>query len=132
MNPWLSTKFHLGSWRRDNQGNFLTYRELAVELVNYVKQMGFTHIELLRLLNILSMAHGVIKPQAILLQPVVTVRPNDFRYFVDACHQNDIGIILDWSPAHFLKMRLPLPVLTVAPCMSMKIRVKANTVTGVH
>jgi len=101
--PLAFYEVHLGSWRRpgDEPSRWLTYRELAHQLVDYVKEMGYTHIELLPVSeHPLSASWGY--------QTVgyyaVTARygsPHDFMYLVDLCHQNDIGVILDWVPAHF-------------------------------
>lgn len=96
---------HLSSWRRDpaNSDNFLNYRDLAHQLVNYVQEMGFTHIELLPIMEHPldeSWGYQVTAPFSI------TSRhgsPEDFMYFVDLCHQAGIGVILDWVPAHFPK-----------------------------
>ncbi len=94
---------HLGSWQRDEQGNFLNYRELAHRLVDYVRQMGFTHIELLPITEHPfdgSWGYQTIGNFA------ATSRfgtPDDFRYFVDHCHRHDIGVFLDWVPGHFPK-----------------------------
>jgi 1,4-alpha-glucan branching enzyme len=92
---------HLESWLRGPQGQFLTYRELAANLVEYVNKMGYTHIELLPIMEYPfsgSWGYQVIGYYA------PTSRfgsPLDFMYFVDQCHQAGIGIILDWVPAHF-------------------------------
>lgn len=94
---------HLGSWQRDenNVHGFLNYRELAHRLVKYVKEMGYTHIELLPI-----MEHACDESWGYQITGYYapTSRhglPKDFMYFVDYCHQNGIGVILDWVPGHF-------------------------------
>jgi len=101
--PMSVHEVHLGSWQRDIEGEFLNYRELAHRLVKYAKEMGFTHIELLPItehpydLSWGYQSTGYFAPTRRFGEP------DDFRYFVDFCHRNDIGVLLDWVPAHFPK-----------------------------
>jgi len=101
--PLSVYEVHLGSWMRAGDGEFLDYRTLAKRLVDYVKQLGFTHIELL---PITEHPHDASWGYQTIGNFAPTRRfgmPEDFRYFVDHCHRNGIGVILDWVPAHFPK-----------------------------
>ncbi|MGL4943959.1 MAG: 1,4-alpha-glucan branching protein GlgB [Thermoguttaceae bacterium] len=103
--PMSVYEVHLGSWRRpgDEPWKWLSYRDTAEQLVEYVKEMGFTHIELLPIAeHPLSASWGY----QIVGYFATTSRygsPEDFMYLVDLCHQNGIGVIVDWVPAHFPK-----------------------------
>ncbi len=94
---------HLGSWQRNPQGDFINYRELAHLLVEYVQRMGFTHIELLPITEHPLDASWGYQTTGNFSPTSRFGSPDDFRYFVDYCHQYNIGILLDWVPAHFPK-----------------------------
>lgn len=105
---WLHAPFncyevHLGSWQRKDGNELLSYRELAEKLVPYVAEMGYTHIELLPITE-----HPLTESWGYQTTGYfgVTNRhgtPDDLRFFVNACHQANIGVILDWVPGHFPK-----------------------------
>ncbi|HTW24210.1 MAG TPA: 1,4-alpha-glucan branching protein GlgB [Candidatus Baltobacteraceae bacterium] len=101
--PMSIYEVHAGAWKRREKEDYrwLTYRELAAELIPYAKQMGYTHIELMPIMEHpfdASWGYQTVGYYA------VTSRfgsPADFMFFVDRCHQEGIGVILDWTPAHF-------------------------------
>ncbi len=94
---------HLGSWQKDEHGHFLNYRELAHRLVDYLKETGFTHIELLPITEHPLDASWGYQTTGYFAATSRFGNQDDFRYFVDHCHKNNIGILLDWVPAHFPK-----------------------------
>ncbi|HFD32776.1 MAG TPA: 1,4-alpha-glucan branching protein GlgB [Gammaproteobacteria bacterium] len=99
--PFSIYEVHLGSWKRDNNHYFLNYRDLAHDIVSYVKELGFTHIELLPITEHPLDASWGYQTLGYYAPTSRFGSPDDFRYFVDYCHQNNIGVILDWVPAHF-------------------------------
>ncbi len=92
---------HLGSWRRKDDGNYLTYRDLADELVEYVVSMGYTHVELLPVSEHPFDGSWGYQPVGLFAPTQRFGDPDDFRYFVDRCHAHGIAVIIDWVPAHF-------------------------------
>ncbi len=101
--PLSFYEVHLGSWRRpgDDPSKWLSYRDLADQLVEYCKEMGYTHIELLPVNEHPLTASWGYQPVGYYAATSRYGTPQDFMYFVDVCHQNDIGVVLDWVPAHF-------------------------------
>lgn len=103
--PMNIYEVHAGSWERDpsNPDRFLSWNELADKLIPYLKEMGYTHVEFLPI-----MEHPLDESWGYQVTGYYSPTsrfgsPDEFRRFVDLCHQNEIGVILDWVPAHFPK-----------------------------
>ncbi|GLR73321.1 1,4-alpha-glucan branching enzyme GlgB [Aliivibrio sifiae] len=94
-------ELHAGSWKRNEQGDFLTYRELAEQLIPYIVDMGYTHIELMPVSEHPFYGSWGYQPIGLFSPTSRFGTPDDFKFFVDQCHQAGVGIVLDWVPAHF-------------------------------
>ena len=96
-------ELHPGSWRRGEDGSYLGWRGLAHQLVDYVRDMGFTHVELMAVAEHPFDGSWGYQVTGYFAPSARFGSPEDFAYFVDYCHQSDLGVIVDWVPGHFPK-----------------------------
>lgn len=99
--PMSVYEVHIGSWRQKGEGEKLTYIELADQLVQYVKEMEFTHIEFMPVMEHPYEPSWGYQVLGYFAPSSRFGTPQDFMYLVEQCHKNDIGVILDWVPSHF-------------------------------
>ncbi len=101
--PFLIYELHIGSWKRpgDNPKRFLSYRELAPLIASYIKEMGFTHVEFLPVMEHPFYGSWGYQINSYFAPSSRYGMPDDFKYLIDYLHQEDIGVILDWVPSHF-------------------------------
>ncbi|MBD7935412.1 1,4-alpha-glucan branching enzyme [Cytobacillus sp. Sa5YUA1] len=100
--PMIIYEMHLGTWKKRN-GLLLTYNELAKEIIPYVKEHGFTHIELMPIIEHPYDRSWGYQGTGYYSATSRYGEPKDLMLFIDQCHQNNIGVILDWVPGHFCK-----------------------------
>jgi 1,4-alpha-glucan branching enzyme len=114
--PMSIYEVHAGSWRRHPDGSFLSYTELAEQLVPYVREMGYTHIEFLPFTE-----HPLDESWGYQVSGYYTPTarhgsPEELRHFINTCHENGIGVLLDWVPAHFPRDAFALARFTGEAC----------------
>jgi 1,4-alpha-glucan branching enzyme len=101
--PIAVYEVHLGSWRRNvaEGGRYLSYRELADQLVPYVADLGFTHVEIMPVTEYPFDGSWGYQPLSLFAPSARYGSPDDFRFFIEACHRAGLGVWLDWVPGHF-------------------------------
>ena len=107
--PMAIYEVHLGSWQRvpEDNNRSLSYQELATRLVDYVKEVGFTYVELLPVMEHPFFGSWGYQTTGYFAPSSRFGTPQDFMHLIDALHQNDIGVILDWVPSHFPRPTRP-------------------------
>ncbi len=113
--PMSVYEVHLGSWQRHVDNSFLNYRDLGERIVKYVEEMGYTHIELMPIMEHPLDESWGYQVSGYYAPTARFGNGNDLRYLIDLCHQHNIGVILDWVPGHFPKDDFALARFTGEP-----------------
>src|SRR5690606_12811508 len=113
--PMAIYELHIGTWKRDNHGQFLNYRELADQLIPYVKDLGFTHIEILPITEHPLDESWGYQTTGYFAPTIRYGTADDLKYFVSACAENGIGLFLDWVPGHFCSDAFALSLFNGKP-----------------
>ena len=123
-------ELHLGSWKRGEANRWLTYRELAPKLAKYLLDMGHTHVEFVGALEHLLYISWGYQVSNYYAPTSRYGSPQDFMYLIDYLHQHNIGVILDWVPAHFPKDEVGLYNFDAHICIHIATLGKENIATG--
>ncbi|HSJ37110.1 MAG TPA: 1,4-alpha-glucan branching protein GlgB [Planococcus sp. (in: firmicutes)] len=113
--PMAIYELHIGTWKRNKQGAFLNYRELAAELVPYVKNMGFTHIEIMPITEHPLDESWGYQATGYFAPTIRYGSADDLKYFISVCAENGIGLFLDWIPGHFCSDAFALALFNGKP-----------------
>lgn len=122
----LIYEVHLGSWKQHGHEDYYSYSELKEELVDYVVEMGYTHIELLPIMEHPFDGSWGYQTMGYYAPTSRHGNPRDFMAFIDACHQRGIGVILDWVPGHFVKDDPGLRLFDGTACFEYAEERRAN------